>query len=119
MFGGPGGLRAPCPRFMRAARARRPPGALRKSDPLLFVGAAMAAAGMAVAMAIMVRPVGMVVMVAPGLGVIGQLLGQQIRYRLVRVPLHAAVQVDPRQGKGLLGAAADAPANQGVHLVFL
>ena len=61
----------------------------------------------------------MVVMVAPGLRIIGQLAGQQIRHRLVRVSFHAAVQVDPRQGKGLLGAATDTPANQGVHLMFL
>ena len=62
-------------------------------------------------------PVLVVMMVAANGGIIMKRAVQQRPHRVVRAAAHAAVQPDPRLRQGLLGAAADSAADQGVRAV--
>ena len=60
-----------------------------------------------------------VVVAALGVGIEGQLARQQVRYLAVCVAGDTGVELNARFGQGSAGAAADAAADQGVHLMLL
>ena len=60
-----------------------------------------------------------VVVAALGVGIEGQLARQQVRYLAVCVARDTRVELNARLGQGSAGAATDAAADQGVHLMLL
>ena len=76
---------------------------------------AVPAAGMVAVGGAVVPLAVMLVMAALDIRVICQRAGQESRDRLVRAALHAAQQTDVRLCERGLRAAADAPADQGIH----
>jgi hypothetical protein len=68
----------------------------------------MVAAGMAFPVVVMVT--------APGIGVPNQLAGRQSRRSQIRIAGHTAIEQNIRRIQSHPGTAADAAANQGIHL---
>lgn len=79
----------------------------------------MAAAGMAFAMAVSAAGVAftVVMMVAMNVGIKGQISVEQCLYRIIGGAGNAAEELDTGLFQCILGAAADAAANQCVHIV--
>ena len=58
------------------------------------------------------------VAVAIYVGIIGKGICQKCAYRLVRISLNAAVQLNSRIGKRRTGSPSDTAANESVNLIF-
>ena len=78
---------------------------------LMLVGAAVVAVAAAVVVALVV-----VMVAAADVGALGQDAGDQLHDGHVSAAVDAGVQVDAGRCQGVDGAAADAAADQGVHL---
>lgn len=73
------------------------------------------AAAIATSTAVITAGVLVTVMVAFCIGVIGKCFGDTGNHRIVSVSANTAVQLDVCLGKGRLGTAADATADEGIH----
>ena len=83
--------------------------------PYLVLSAAAVAAGVTCVAAAVMFAFPMV-MAALHIGIVGKLVFQQSGYRLICIPRDAAVKPDTSLLQSHPGTAADAPANQGIHL---
>ena len=78
---------------------------------LVLVAAAVVAVGAAVvALAVVV------VVAAPDIGALGQNAVDELHDGHIRAAVNAGIQVNARHGQGVDGTAADAAADQGIHL---
>lgn len=76
----------------------------------------MAATDLFMMAAVMMLP--FMVMVASGLGVLLQFSFGKSLGRLIRIPLNAGINLDACLGQSHLSSAADAAADQGLHLML-
>lgn len=59
------------------------------------------------------------VMIALHIRIVGKLISKQRFHRRIRVAGYPSVEFDPRGSQRILGSAADAAADQDLHLVLL
>lgn len=74
-----------------------------------------AVAAAVVITAVMAFAMMVIVVAAPGIGVVVQSAGQQVTHSLIRVAKGTAVDGDPGLSQSIAGSAADAAADQRLH----